>query len=58
MDFAEALRQRLIAQSELFAALNSHTTITGTGRERALADRAHSSFLQAGKTQVLDDLPI
>lgn len=38
MDFAEALRQRLVAQAELFAALSSHTTITGTGRERALAD--------------------
>lgn len=38
MDFAEALRQRLVAQAELFAALSSHTTITGTGRARALAD--------------------
>ena len=38
MDFAEALRQRLVAQAELFAALSSHTTVTGTGRERALAD--------------------
>lgn len=38
MDFAEALRQRLLAQAELFASLSSHTTITGTGRERALAD--------------------
>ena len=38
MDFAEALRQRLLAQAELFASLSSHKTITGTGRERALAD--------------------
>ena len=38
MDFADALRQRLVAQAELFAGLGSHTTITGTGRERALAD--------------------
>lgn len=38
MDFAEALRQRLVAQAEIFAALSSHTTITGAGRERALAD--------------------
>lgn len=38
MDFVDALRQRLVAQAELFAGLSSHTTITGTGRERALAD--------------------
>jgi hypothetical protein len=38
MDFAQALRQRLVAQAELFAALSSHTATTGAGRERALAD--------------------
>jgi hypothetical protein len=38
MDFFEALRRRLVAQAEIFAALSSHTTITGSGRERALAD--------------------
>ncbi len=38
MDFVDALRQRLVAQAELFAGLSAHTTVTGTGRERALAD--------------------
>ncbi|MCU0685443.1 MAG: hypothetical protein MUF34_24920 [Polyangiaceae bacterium] len=38
MDLFDALRNRLVAQAELFAALSSHTTITGAGRERALAD--------------------
>lgn len=38
MPLYEALRQRLVAQAEIFAALSSHTTVTGSGRERALSD--------------------
>lgn len=38
MNLADALRQRLVAQAELFAALSSHKTITGTCREQALAN--------------------
>ncbi|HEU4412874.1 MAG TPA: DUF6602 domain-containing protein [Polyangiaceae bacterium] len=38
MDLVDALRQRLVAQAGLFAALSSHKTVTGAGRERALAD--------------------
>lgn len=38
MELYDALRQRLVAQAAVFAALSSHKTITGAGRERALVD--------------------
>jgi hypothetical protein len=37
-DYSQLLRRRLRAQADLFAALTSHPTLIGTGREDALAD--------------------
>jgi Domain of unknown function (DUF6602) len=37
-ELATALRDRLVAQAKVFASASSHRTVTGTGRENALAD--------------------